>query len=225
MVSEEFKRNVQAGDVVTVRSALVDYLISDRTFKTFDEALSYASSQLPVIEDHDGKAFEPTAAWDMRYLNLQKAALSFNFSQARIDHLKDVIKAVMPAEVSDASASTSSIYAPVKERTSGGRTGRRVVEEKVCHPKQATSHQGQPQIERRTNPSGKTGKRIVSETERPTDDQRGQKSTQGFDGSSALIVGGVAVAAVGVVAAEPVVIGAGAAIAGVGCVVKVSRRK
>lgn len=225
MVSKEFEKNVQAGDVVTVRSALVDYLISDRTFKTFGEALSYASSQLPVIEDHDGKAFEPAAAWDMRYLNLQKAALSFNFSQARIDHLKDVIKAVMPAEVSDPSASTSSAYAPVKERAAGGRTGRRVVEETVCRPKQPTSQQGQPQIERRTNPSGKTGKRIVSETERPTDDQRGQKSTQGFDGSSALIVGGVAVAAVGVVAVEPVVIGAGAAIAGVGCVVKISRRK
>lgn len=224
MVSEEFKRNVQAGDVVTVRSALVDYLISDRTFKTFDEALSYASSQLPVIEEHDGKVFEPKAAWDMRYLNLQKAALSFNFSQARIDHLKDVIKAVMPAEVSNTPAAASSARVP-KEKTSGGRTGRIVVEETVHQPSQPAVRQGQPQIERRTNPSGKTGKRIVSETEHPADDQRGQKSTQGFDGSSALIVGGVAVATVGVIAAEPVVIGAGAAIAGVGCVVKVSRRK
>ena len=42
MVSEEFKKNVELGDVVTIRSALIDYLIIDTTFRRFDEALEYA---------------------------------------------------------------------------------------------------------------------------------------------------------------------------------------
>ena len=236
MVAKEFSENVRSGDVMTVRSALIDSLICDRTFRTFDEALQYASSQLPVIEEHDGKAFEPKSAWNRRYLNLQKAELSSNFSQARIDHLKDVIKAVMPAEESDVTSSAPSTYVPIKEKTTGGRTGRRAVEETVCQPRQPASCQEQPQIERRTNPSGKTGRRVVSETEYPTDDQRGQKSTQGFDGASALIVGGVAVATAGlfitdpiiigaVAVTKPMVIGAGAVTAGVGGIMKASKRK
>ena len=34
MVSKEFAENILSEDVVTVRSALVDYLIIDRTFKS-----------------------------------------------------------------------------------------------------------------------------------------------------------------------------------------------
>ena len=56
MVSEEFKKNVELGDVVTIRSALIDYLIIDTTFRRFDEALEYAKQLIDVIEPDDGKA-------------------------------------------------------------------------------------------------------------------------------------------------------------------------
>ena len=91
MISEEFKRNVESGDVVTVRSALVDYLIIDRTFKMFDEALTYASQRLDLIQpfDSDALVFDSTQ-WDETYLNEQKVALMVNFSTERINHIKEL---------------------------------------------------------------------------------------------------------------------------------------
>lgn len=81
MVSEEFKKNVELGDVVTIRSALIDYLIIDTTFRRFDEALEYAKQLIDVIEPDDGKADDGLAQehWDETYLNKQKVALMVNF--------------------------------------------------------------------------------------------------------------------------------------------------
>lgn len=102
MVSEEFKRNVASAKVMEVRSALVDYLIMDRTFSKFDEALAEAGKTLKVVEAHDGKPFEnDRSKWDESYLNRQKTALMINFSQERIDHLKAVIKQVLPEKARD----------------------------------------------------------------------------------------------------------------------------
>ena len=96
-VSLEFRKNVENGDVVTVRSALLDYLIIDTTFKTFDNALQYAQQKLPVIVEYDKKQFEnDTSKWDIDYLNKQKVALMINFSLERIRHVKNVITAVLP---------------------------------------------------------------------------------------------------------------------------------
>lgn len=225
MVSKEFAENILSEDVVTVRSALLDYLIIDRTFKSFDEALAYASSRLPVIEEHDGEEFEPETAWDMRYVNLQKAALCYNFSQARIDHIKKVIAKVMPIEASPTVTDKPSGHVQEKKRMSGGRTGRRIVEETVHQPDKHTPCQEPPQSIRKINTCGKTGKRVVSEKECPENDPWGSKSHQGFDITPVVIFGGVAIAAAGVLAAEPVTFAAGAAIAGTAYIVKTHGHK
>lgn len=92
MVSREFMDNVQNGNVYRVRSVLLDYLIIDRTFKTFDEALEYASRTMDVVQKYDNEPFVlDKDKWNMRYLNVQKATLMMNFAPERIQHLKDVI--------------------------------------------------------------------------------------------------------------------------------------
>ncbi len=124
MVSEEFKRNVALAKVMEVRSALVDYLIMDRTFSKFDEALAEAGKTLKVVEAHDGRPFEnDRSKWDETYLNRQKTALMINFSQERIDHLKAVIKQVLPEKARDGLAAGYTGAGKNK------KTGKRVISE------------------------------------------------------------------------------------------------
>lgn len=58
MVSREFMDNVQNGNAYRVRSVLLDYLIIDSTFKTFDEAFEYASRHVQVTQKYDNEPFE-----------------------------------------------------------------------------------------------------------------------------------------------------------------------
>lgn len=55
MISEEFKQNVASGNPDMVRSTLIDYLIIDRTFKSFDEALEYANNFMGIIESFNNE--------------------------------------------------------------------------------------------------------------------------------------------------------------------------
>ena len=126
MISAEFKRNVQSGDLLRVRSSLIDYLIIDRSFKKFDEALDFALRSLPILQEHDGEVFEEDASqWNKRYLNFQKAALINNFSEERIQHLKQVIRTVMPPSKQIACRENS--FGQMRKRNS--RTGRTVINE------------------------------------------------------------------------------------------------
>ena len=99
-LSNEFKDNVSKGDVDIVRSALLDDLIIYRhDYKKFDIELNYAKSKLPnIIEDFDekeGSIENNPDKWDKQYLNLQKVHLMVNFSDKRIQHLKNVINKVL----------------------------------------------------------------------------------------------------------------------------------
>lgn len=193
MVSEEFKRNVESKDVVTVRSALVDYLIIDTTFRKFDEALDYAEKNLGVIEppqSGETSDFEKNSdAWNESYLNKQKVALMVYFSQARINHLKDVITKVLGAEASKS---------------------------------KAVSGDANKDVESSTKSNGiRTGRRTVGVTEGKT--KRTEEEVHPVDFAAWMIGGGIAIAAVGgvtggvgVAIANPAVVHAGIATACVG---------
>jgi len=95
-ISKEFQENIESGDVMLVRSALLDDLIIDRTFKTFDEDYKFASEKLSVLVPYDGEPFETDPEkWNKEYLNQQKVALMVNFSKERIAHLQKVIAKVL----------------------------------------------------------------------------------------------------------------------------------
>lgn len=73
MISKEFLENVESGDLMTVRSALLDDLIIDRTFRTFDEDFNVANRRLNILVPYDGDPFETDAGkWDKEYLNQRK---------------------------------------------------------------------------------------------------------------------------------------------------------
>ena len=212
MISIEFKQNVESGDLVTVRSALVDDLIIDRTFEKFDEALAYARPKLDVIQPYDNSPFETEAeSWDNRYLNRQKVALMVNFSKERIEHIKNVIRKIQPVNSEDIESKA------INEK----RTGRTVLSEKPVKQKTSTSSSIPHNNDRST--AGRTGKRVISET--PTESRYSEEKNETEDAiGTVMIVEGVAVAAFGLVTAEPIVIATGIVITGVGVGLKVKSR-
>lgn len=248
MVSEEFRKNVESGDVVTIRSALVDYLIIDTTFSQFDEALDYAEKSVNVIEPDDGKADYDCVQehWNETYLNRQKVALMVNFSQKRIDHIKLVVKAVLTEETHGLQ-STDATAESLKVKIQGNRTGRTVLsEEAIPRPEQCTksgsnagtkSSQSVKRSDTKSNYSAqrtsdssgdsRTGRRIIEE--KSSSVKRTEEEIHSVDIAAWMIGGGIAVAAVGGLTAgigycvaEPAVIHTGAVIAGVGGVAAIS---
>ncbi|WP_270564699.1 hypothetical protein [Clostridium beijerinckii] len=236
MISTEFKQNVQSRDLVTVRSALVDYLIIDRSFKSFDEALGFAQESLDILQSYDGESFETEPEkWDKNYLNRQKVALMVNFSQERIRHIKMVVEKVLPRNtemITKNSVKTS------KNITAERKTGRTVLSERSaqqpCYTKsnnsQSKIHQNtvNQDVKRTSNggsSSGKTGKRVVKETTSETKRTEEKVKSDTDNLGKALIFGGVAVAAVGVAVVEPIIIGTGVVMAGAGVGVNIKNKK
>lgn len=238
MISTEFKQNVASGDLDTVRSALIDYLIIDRTFKSFDESLEYAKNCMDIIEPYNNEPPFAEEPWDTNYLNQQKVALMMNFSIERIRHIKSVISAVMP-EQTIIPRSDEGKSSPTNSRT-GSKTGRSVVSEttlpKPESPRTTTNRtipnkQGTPRPsshssdQTRNTSTKKTGARVVRETvSSPKRSEEKEKSDTDVLGT-ALIIGGIAVAAVGLATVEPIVVGTGVVIAGAGVGVKAKNRR
>lgn len=247
MVSEEFKQNVTSGDLDTVRSALIDYLIIDRTFKKFDEALSYAENSLNIIEPFNNESSFYKESWNIDYLNQQKVALMMNFSKERISHLKNVIKSVLPLNTEEKNSNIPPnnfstqrhTYSQTKRNTvketvstsrTNSRTGRNVVSETPVPPNNAsstrtTTNRTTSASHNSSNGSKRTGSRIVSETPVSSKDKDENTTSEPDILGTALIVCGVAVAVVGIATVEPLVVGTGVVIAGSGVGVKVKNRR
>ncbi len=251
MISEEFKKNVASCDLDTVRSALIDYLIIDRTFKSFDNALEYAKRSLNIIESFNNEPPFSEEPWDSHYLNQQKVALMMNFSNERIEHIKNVISKVLPVRTSEKDSVVHSTGSPTQTHTgsrtgrsivtempapshTNSRTGRYVVSETPIQPKNpestrpsanrknSTTHKSQHNS---TNSSERTGSRVVSETPVSSKGTEEKAKSDTDNIGTALIVGGAAVAVVGLVTIEPIVIGTGVVIAGAGVSVKAKNRR
>ena len=220
-VSKEFMDIVAQGDKNAVRTSLANYMILDRSYKLFDESFSYAQSKMDIIERHDGQELtQDRKKWTEEYLNEQLVAVVINFS-----HIKQVIPVAL--KTSGQAADNK----PSPNISTPSRTGRKRTEQEI-HTAQKTqsvctthTSETRKQPKRSTISSGRTGRTTISEKETSICDEDSHSSSSGFDYGTALIVGGAAVAVVGLAVSEAVVIGAGIVIAGSGCVVKENERK
>lgn len=225
MVSREFMDNVQNGNAYRVRSVLLDYLIIDSTFKTFDEAFEYASRHVQVTQKYDNEPFElDKKKWNMRYLNVQKTTLMLNFAPERIKHLKEVITYLneigatpKPAEPSEKKAS--------KPASGNSRTGRTIIGETERGKEKESSADSQKRQTAKKS-EGKTGRKQISEKVHSESDTSDRRSEPGFNVGIAMAVGGGAIAVAGAVTLKPVVVAAGVAVAGAGCaIISANRQK
>lgn len=91
-VSTEFQAAVEAKNTLRVRIMLSNYILKDPSFHEFDESLQYALPSLPdLIEPHDGEKLNyDRTAWNKDALDDAMAALMDNFSQERIDLIRNM---------------------------------------------------------------------------------------------------------------------------------------
>ena len=242
MISEEFKKNVESGDAVTVRSALVDSLIIDTTFRQFDEALAYAEKYMSVVENDDGQQdyILDDSLWNESYLNKQKVALMVNFSEKRIKHIKNVVQAVLTSSKKIKESSKENNKSESKQ--SSGRTGRTIISETpIARQENAphktsvrkTNNQSAVNIRReqshnsRESTGSRTGRRTIDE--KTSEVNRSEEEVHPLDIAAWMIGGGITVAAVGGITAgvgaaiaKPAMVQAGLVVAGTGGVIAMS---
>lgn len=91
-ISVDFKDTVAEKKVRRIRIMLKDSLLIDPTFKEFDEMYNFAFNNMDgLLEDFDGDELEFNKNnWSEDYMNELKVELMGNFSERRINHLKEV---------------------------------------------------------------------------------------------------------------------------------------
>jgi hypothetical protein len=93
-VSAEFKNAISSGDVLGVRIMIKNSLINDKTFAEYESKLQYAGKMPGLFDVHDGKPFKNRSEWTKDYMNEQLSHVVDNFSRDRLNHLKDVVRHV-----------------------------------------------------------------------------------------------------------------------------------
>lgn len=231
MISEEFKRNVEFGDLITVRSALLDYLIIDTTFAQFDEALKYAQNTMPLIDEENGKEKynNDENAWNENYLNKQKVALMVNFSKKRIEHIKNVARFVLDKKKTN----TVELKSIINRESNGSRTGKTIISSKEIVTDKNRAVQKPNNIRQKNNKNGKQSRNTHKTTticnkrsdrhENELEVRRSEKEVNLVDIASWMIVGAIAVSAIGGITAsigsliaKPAVVNTGLVTVGVG---------
>lgn len=101
-VSKTMENAVLEKDLGKIYSSFYTILLSDPGFTTtkFDEAFRYVKSKNieGFLQEHNGEPFAPMCDWNQQYWDKVASALVDNFSTERINHLKQVGKAVYSIE-------------------------------------------------------------------------------------------------------------------------------
>lgn len=97
MLSPEFSSAVKSGNLLRARIMLKDSMIVDPTFFQFNEMLAYAKRELPdFLEPYDNEILEnDKSKWTTDVMNTELVEIVNNFSDVRINHLKEVISVVL----------------------------------------------------------------------------------------------------------------------------------
>lgn len=98
-LSEKFLSAVAEKNKNFVRSAMLNSLLFDHSFQSFEEMKAHVEKHYgELLEDWDKKdPDEPfnmdRNSWDDNYLSLVQTKASRNFTKARIQHIQEIIKA------------------------------------------------------------------------------------------------------------------------------------
>lgn len=101
MISPEFRTAVSERNLLRVKIMLKDSFVIDPTFTQLDEMLTYARTRLPCLfEPFDGGALEnDDSKWNETVMNMELVQLINNFSEKRINHLKQVVAKVLKTKI------------------------------------------------------------------------------------------------------------------------------
>lgn len=100
MISLEFKAAISVKNLLRTRIMLKDSLIVDPTFEQFNEMLAYAESKLSnLFVPFDGERLEnDRTKWNEVVMNEELVKLVTNFSEKRVEHLKEVVAKVLESK-------------------------------------------------------------------------------------------------------------------------------
>lgn len=101
MISREFESAIASNNLLRARVMLKDSLVIDPTFRQLDEMLAYVKCKLPsIIVSFDGEPLQnDLAGREREVMNLELVQLVNNFSQERVNHLKQIISQVMAEDI------------------------------------------------------------------------------------------------------------------------------
>lgn len=218
-VSNEFMKIVNEKAILDVKIQLKQYALLDESLKIFNDAFEYAKEKLgkELIEEHDGEDFnENSAEWDEDYAIGIASDLTFNFSQERVDHLREVFKKVYPNAKPYEEGSSS-------HKTSNGPNTGKVVGVKIKSERILDSSSEKEKVKTNSNRV-----KIKKVKEKPGTAKRAETTGSKFEKTASkaagavLMAGGAVAAVVGVAAGSTGVAVAGAFAATAGVVVTVA---
>lgn len=107
-ITNEFKDAVLTGKKIRVRIMLKDMMLVDPSLKQFEEMLGFAkSNMIDLFDEHNKEILKDDCSdWDEAYLNNQMVAVVSNFSQERIELLRNMVKYIYRDKIKKISASS-----------------------------------------------------------------------------------------------------------------------
>ena len=92
-----FYEAIQSGNVVRVRIMMKNSLLSDPSFAEFAEMERAAASMAGLYDQYDGgELISDKSQWTNNYMDKLMVKLISNFSPERINHLKEVVRYLVP---------------------------------------------------------------------------------------------------------------------------------
>ena len=96
-VTKAFMNAVAKHDIQKIRIMMKDSLLVDPTFRDFDKMSKLAANVPGLYDVHNGKnLLSDVTAWNDEYMDKQMVEVLWNFSHKRLDHLKQVVRALRP---------------------------------------------------------------------------------------------------------------------------------
>ena len=115
-ITDAFKSAVAAGDVRGIRIMMKDSLLVDPSFTEFNEMNSLARSVSGLYEPHDEREIiKDSSTWNDNYMNKLMVQVVGNFSNERVDHLKDVVRFLRPVAARQQQQASSGRTAPTQK--------------------------------------------------------------------------------------------------------------
>lgn len=207
-VSNEFMKIVNNKAILDVKIQLKQYALLDESLKTFNDAFEYAKEKLgkELIEKHDGEEFSDNSSeWNEDYAIGIVSDLVFNFSQERVDHLREVFKKVYP------NAKPYEESTPSHVSLNGSQNGK-VVGEKILSERVIEKGSKPAEGKVKTNPNSDKEEKV---REIPGSARRTETMGSKFENTAGKAAGAVLMASGAVAAVAGAAVGStGVAVAG-----------
>jgi hypothetical protein len=115
-ITDAFRSAVATGDVRGIRIMMKDSLLVDPSFTEFNEMNNLARSVSGLYDPHDGREIiKDSSAWDDNYMNKLMVQVVGNFSDERVDHLKEVVRFLRPVAARPQQTASSSRTVPAQK--------------------------------------------------------------------------------------------------------------